>query len=71
MLDDTCYFLPLASRGDADTVASLLHSDLAQGCLRSRIFWDAKRPITAGLLCSLNLAAVADRLGVTLPSADR
>jgi len=71
VLDDTCYFLPLASRGDADTVASLLHSDLAQGFLRSRIFWDAKRPITAGLLCSLNLAAVADRLGVTLPSADR
>lgn len=67
MLDDTCYFLPFASRADAELVASILHSELAQGFLRSRVFWDAKRPITAGLLRSLDLAALAAQSGVALP----
>ena len=67
VMDDTCYFLPFASKTDAESVAAMLHSEPAQGYLRSRIFWDAKRPITAGLLRSLNLAALAEQLGGTLP----
>ncbi len=67
VLDDTCYFLPFISKADAELVASMLHSELAQGFLRSRVFWDSKRPITAGLLRSLDLAALAAQLGIALP----
>jgi len=67
VLDDTCYFLPFASRGDAESVADMLHSDSAQGFLRSRVFWDAKRPVTAGVLQSLDLQALSVQLGMLLP----
>ncbi len=67
VLDDTCYFLPFVSKDEAETVKTVLHSQPAMRFLRSRVFWDSKRPITAGLLRSLNLAALAAQLDTSLP----
>ena len=53
VLDDTCYFLPCRSQAEAATVARLLNTDEAGGFFRSLVFWDTKRPITAGLLGAL------------------
>lgn len=50
VLDDTCYFLPCRTRRDSELLARLLNSPASKGFLRSRVFWDAKRPITAQLL---------------------
>jgi len=41
----------------------LLNSAVAEEFFKSFIFWDAKRPITAGILKRLNLAALARELG--------
>ena len=68
MLDDTCYFLPCQTESDAKVLLQLLNSDAAQEFLKSLIFWDSKRPITAQILSSLNLAALADEVGVPLPT---
>lgn len=68
MLDDTCYFLPCKTEGDAKALLQLLNSNAAQEFLKSLIFWDSKRPITAQILSSLNLAALADEVGVPLPT---
>lgn len=67
MLDDTCYFLPCETRHDATVLAKLLNSDAANGFLRSAIFWDTKRPITAQALTNLNLSRLADEARVRLP----
>ncbi len=67
VFDDTCYFLPCHSKQDASSLLEMLHSPIATTFLNSMIFWDAKRPITAGLLDSLNLEALADELGDPLP----
>ena len=67
MFDDTCYFLPSHTQRDATLLTKLLHTQAAMDFYRSRIFWDAKRPITAQLLKALNLGALADQEGVRLP----
>ena len=67
MFDDTCYFLPCQTEHDARTFAQLLNSKAAKGFFRSFIFWDAKRPITAQLLASLDLAMLAEEAGISLP----
>ena len=67
MLDDTCYFLPAHSQDDADTLVNLLSSEAAKGFFRSFVFWDEKRPITAQLLAGLDLGALAEEIGVSLP----
>jgi len=67
MLDDTCYFLPCNTRQDASLLIKLLRTQAARDFYLSRIFWDAKRPITAQLLKSLNLKALAHQEGVPLP----
>ena len=67
MLDDTCYFLPCEAETDARLLVELLNSRAAKGFLRSFIFWDAKRPITAQLLATLDLRALAEESGVSLP----
>lgn len=64
VFDDTCYFLPCFSQQHAELVASLLSSSPAQEYLQAFVFWDAKRPITADLLCRLNLRHVAREIGV-------
>ncbi len=68
VLDDTCYFLPCQTEGDARVLTDLLNSRSAKGFFNSFIFWDAKRPITAQLLASLDLGALAGELRVSLPS---
>ena len=68
VLDDTCYFLPCQTEHDSRILAELLNSKAAKGFFRSFIFWDAKRPITAQLLSSLNLGMLAEEAGVSLPA---
>lgn len=67
MLDDTCYFLPCQTDEDVKIFLRLVNSSAAQEFLQSLIFWDSKRPITAQILSSLNLVALADEVGVSLP----
>ena len=64
VFDDTVYFLSCHSQDEADTVASLLRSSVAQDFYSAYIFWDAKRPITAEVLNQLNVLALARELGV-------
>ena len=68
VLDDTCYFLPCRTAHDARLLAELLNTKAARGFFRSFIFWDAKRPITAQLLASLDLGILAEEVGVSLPT---
>ncbi len=63
VVDDTCYFLPLRTRSQATLVQQLLESSLAEKYFQSRVFWDAKRPITAKLLRGLSLSVLAEELG--------
>jgi len=63
VLDDTCYFMPCQSEPEARYLAELLNSAAAEEFFKAFIFWDAKRPITAGILKRLNLAALARELG--------
>jgi len=58
VFDDTCYFLPFADEAAARDAWTALRSPLARDFLTSRIFWAAKRPISAALLNSLDLAAL-------------
>ena len=63
VFDDTCYFLPCYSASEAESLASILNSDQAKGFFKAFVFWDAKRPITAGLLASLDLDALTAEVG--------
>ena len=63
VLDDTCYFLPCQSGKEAERLAALLNTDEVKGFFSAFVFWDAKRPITAGLLASLDLDALAVQCG--------
>jgi hypothetical protein len=67
LVDDTCYQLGFRKRADAKKVLRMLVSDEATDFFRSRIFWDAKRPITAELLRSLDLTKLASQLKVSAP----
>lgn len=67
VFDDTCYFLHCYSESDAQSLITMLQSNLATGFFHSHIFWDAKRPITAGILGSLNLDVLSKQLGIPLP----
>ncbi len=68
VFDDTCYFLHCQSEDDASALAEMLGSDLATGFFNSIVFWDAKRPVTAKILGSLNLCVLSAELGVPLPN---
>ena len=63
LLDDTGYFLPCSSRGEAEFLSGLLNSTRAKEFFSAFVFWDAKRPITVDLLRRLDLAALAVELG--------
>ena len=63
VLDDTCYFVPCESKGEAEYLEELLNSEAARGFFRSFVFWDAKRPITASLLASLDIGLLAEEHG--------
>ncbi|MCS7011117.1 MAG: hypothetical protein NZL98_07090 [Anaerolineales bacterium] len=63
VLDDTCYFFPCQSEEECTLLYELAMSEPAREFWSSLIFWDAKRPITAQLLNSLDLMALARLLG--------
>ena len=58
VLDDTCYFLAFDDEAQARRAAVALRSTPASDFLGARIFWDAKRPITKGILQTLDLQAL-------------
>jgi hypothetical protein len=60
MLDDTCYFVPTEDSMSAALLAALLNSDPALDFFEAVTFYDAKRPVTKGLLQRVNLEAVWD-----------
>lgn len=64
VLDDTCYFIPCRSQGEAELLARLLNSWIAHEFFSALAFWDAKRPITVALLRRLDLLALAEELGL-------
>jgi hypothetical protein len=59
LFDDTVYFLPFDDEDAARRVLGLVNSAPAQALLKSMVFWDDKRPITAELLKRVDLAKVA------------
>jgi hypothetical protein len=63
VLDDTCYFFPCDSEEECNFLHELVMSDPARSFWSAFIFWDAKRPITAQLLNSLDLMALIRVLG--------
>lgn len=65
VLDDTCYFLPCRTENEAGQLVDLLNGEEARSFFNAYVFWDAKRPITVGLLASLNLDALAIERGST------
>ncbi len=65
MLDDTCYFIPCQTEDEALTLCEILNSDIAREFYSAFVFWDAKRPITAGILNRLNILALARVLGLS------
>jgi hypothetical protein len=62
VLDDTCYFISCRNKDEAYCLAEILNSEVAQEFFSSLIFWDSKRPITAGLLNRLDITALAQEL---------
>ena len=62
VLDDTCYFVPCASKDEASFVCELLNSDVCQRFLRSLVFLDAKRPVTVDVLNRIDLKRVAEQV---------
>ncbi len=63
MADDTIYFLPCKSRGEAELLTGLLNSDEAQDYLNAHSFADEMRPFTADLLRTLDIRALAKQRG--------
>jgi hypothetical protein len=57
--DDTCYFLPCATAAEAQDLAARLNGPLARDFFSAFVFPDAKRPLTAEILGSLDLLALA------------
>ena len=62
MLDDTCYFIPLHSAEQAAFLTSLLNAPACMDLIYSRLFADAKRPITKKLLQRIDLKALLNRV---------
>lgn len=65
MVDDATYFLGFQTEEETRFVHNLLESKPAQDFLKALAFMDAKRPITVDLLQRLDLAKVADELGMS------
>jgi hypothetical protein len=64
VFDDTCYLFPCDSQEQAGVLHKLVTSPAALEFWSALVFWDAKRPITAKLLNSLDLAELARAIGV-------
>lgn len=65
VLDDTIYFLPCQSEREADFIISIVQSRPYLELMRSMIFNDEKRPITADLLKRLSIKKMAILLGLS------
>lgn len=63
MVDDTCYFIPCQSQGEAELLSEMLASPAAKEFLNSLVFPDSKRPITADVLRRLSFVELARELG--------
>jgi hypothetical protein len=64
MLDDTCYFLPCDSLGQAAAVMSVLNAPPVQAFLHALSFRGNKRPITKKVLQRVSLAKAARVVGI-------
>ena len=62
IMDDTIYFLPCQVEEEADFIMSLVRSRPFSELLRSMVFENEKRPITAELLKRISLEKVAYQL---------
>ncbi len=62
VFDDTCYFLPCSSEGEALVIQALLCSNEARDALSALVFWDEKRPITKERLNQLEMQTLAVHL---------
>lgn len=60
VFDDTVYFLACESRGQAAAIHAALMSKTGQQFFSALIFWDQKRPVTAGLLRRLDLEKLVE-----------
>jgi len=63
MVDDATYYLGFDHEEDARLVHHILNTQAAQDFLRSMMFMDAKRPVTAELLNRLDLVTLAAEAG--------
>jgi hypothetical protein len=63
VVDDTCYFIPCASKHEAEFFAELLNSETAQRFVSALVFTDAKRPVTVDVLKRVDLQRLAERAG--------
>jgi hypothetical protein len=63
LLDDTCYFFPCQSEEECRLLYELVQCEPAQGYWSAFLFWDSKRPVTASLLNSLDLAILGETIG--------
>jgi hypothetical protein len=61
VVDDTCYFIPCASKAEAVFFAGLLNSDKAQKFISALVFTDAKRPVTIDVLKRIDLKKLAEQ----------
>ncbi|MBC8352597.1 MAG: SAM-dependent methyltransferase [Planctomycetes bacterium] len=61
VLDDTCYALSFDSRESAANYCDLLNDDAVKEALNALIFWDSKRPITAGVLNLVDVSQLASQ----------
>ncbi len=66
IFDDTVYFLSFENAQIAQKTFNLLTSPTAIDFYSSLIFWDEKRPIKSSILNSLDLTALAQKLGAEL-----
>lgn len=62
VVDDTCYTLACDDEEHARALLSYLNSEPVQSFLRSQVFMDMKRPVTAKLLNTLRLQVKGDEL---------
>jgi len=63
VVDDTCYFLPCASKREAEFFGKLLNSETARRFISTLVFTDAKRPVTVDILKRIDLTRLAERAG--------
>lgn len=64
VFDDTCYFLSGETKEEIELIYNLLGSDIYLELLKAHIFWDSKRPVTAELLNSIDILAIASLHGM-------